>query len=243
MQNNIQILSTKRLLPTTIGQAMQMNIEITEKEFISIKPILTGETYEQVMSLVLNKKTSNIIFTSSNAVETIKKYLHQHDTYYIPNWNIFSLAGKTKDSLSPYFKENKIIATAENAAELAKKIIEHGTKEVVFFCGNKRRDELPDILKSTGINIQEIVVYETVETPIISTKDFDGILFFSPSAIKSFFSINHLNKKSICFAIGKTTADALREYTSNKIIISEFPIEERMLATVNFYFQNSNCYE
>jgi uroporphyrinogen-III synthase len=153
------------------------------------------------------------------------------------------LSGKTKNSLNPNIKESQIIATAENASALAQKIIEHNAKEIVFFCGNKRRDELPGILKRAGIKLEEIVVYETVETPVVSTKDFDGILFFSPSAITSFFSVNRLNKNSICFAIGKTTADALKEYTNNKIIISEYPGEEMMLATVNFYFKNINCYE
>jgi uroporphyrinogen-III synthase len=239
-----KVLSTKKISPSLITKAKQNNIEIIEQEFISIKPILTKEKYEQVMPIVSNTKVSNVVFTSANAVEAIKKYLHQGATFFVPNnWKIFCMAGKTKDFLKPNFKENQIIATAENASALAQKIIEHGTKEIVFFCGNKRRDELPEILKSAKINVEEIIVYETIETPVISTKYFDGILFFSPSAIKSFFSANQLNKKSICFALGKTTAYAIKEYTNNKIIISELPREEMMLAAVNFYFQNINCYE
>jgi uroporphyrinogen-III synthase len=238
-----KVLSTKKISPSLITKAKQNNIEIIEQEFISIKPILTKEKYEQVMPIVLNTKVSNVVFTSANAVEAVKNYLHHGVTRFVPNWNIFCLSGKTKNSLNPNIKESQIIATAENASALAQKIIEHNAKEIVFFCGNKRRDELPEILKKTGIKLEEIVVYETVETPVVSTKDFDGILFFSPSAITSFFSVNRLNKNSICFAIGKTTADALKEYTNNKIIISEYPGEEMMLSTVNFYFKNINCYE
>lgn len=243
MQNKVQILSTKKLLPTIIEQAKQMNIEIIEKEFISIKPISTVEKYEEIMPLILNSKTINVVFTSPNAVDVIKNYLHHADTWYVPDWNVFCLQGKTNDSLHPYINRNRILATAKNASGLAQKIIDFGEKEIVFFCGQNRRNELPEMLKNAGVNIHEIVVYETRETPFISDQAFDGILFFSPSAVKSFFSVNHLNKENICFAIGETTAAAIKEYTSNKIIISESQTQEMMLATINFYFQNSNCYE
>jgi uroporphyrinogen-III synthase len=242
MQNRVQILSTKKLLPSVINWATEKNIDITEKEFITIKPLVTKELNEQIMPIILDPKKPAVIFTSANAVDVIKKYLHQHDTFYVPGWHIYCLAGKTKDALHSYFSRSKIIDTGKNSTELAQRIIDAGVKEIIFFCGNKRRNELPDILKNVGIRVKEIVVYETVKTPVISTQDFDGILFFSPSAIKSFFSVNQLSKKSVCFAIGKTTADELKEYTSNEIVISEFPIEGLMLETVNFYFQNRNCF-
>jgi uroporphyrinogen-III synthase len=242
-KNRIPILSTKKLSPFIINQAKEKGIYIKEKEFISIKPIHTKETYDQVMALVLNKNISTIVFTSSKAVAVIKNYLHQADTWYVPNWNIFCLSEKTKDSLNPNIPVKRIIATAENASSLAQKIIEHGIKEIIFFCSIKRRDELPKILKDKDVNVREIPVYETIKTPVALTKDYDGILFFSPSAVTSFFSINQLNKKIICFAIGKTTADTIKQYTDNKIIVSESPSQEMMLETVNFYFQNINCYE
>lgn len=242
MQNEIQILSTKKLQPSVIESAKKKNIAITEKEFISIKPLLTKELNEQIMPVILDPKKPEVIFTSANAVDVIKRYLHQHDTFYVPVWHIYCIAGKTKDSLNSYFTRSKIIDTGKNSTELAQKIINSGVKEIIFFCGDKRRNELPDILGDAGIKVKEIVVYETVETPVISTTDFEGVLFFSPSAVKSFFSANKINKKTTCFAIGKTTADALKEYTSNKIVISEFPIEGLMLETVNLYFQNRNCH-
>jgi uroporphyrinogen-III synthase len=237
------VLSTKKISPSLITKARQNNIEIIEQEFISIKPILTKEKYEQVMPIVLNTKASNVVFTSANAVEAVKNYLHQDATWFLPNWDIFCLSGKTKDSLKPNIKESQIIATAENASALAQKIVERSIQEIVFFCGTKRRDELPGILKRAKIKLEEIAVYETMETPVVSPMVYDGILFFSPSSIKSFFSVNQLNKNIVCFVIGKTTADALKEYTDNKVIISEYPGEEMMLATVNFYFKNINCYE
>jgi len=242
MQNKIQILSTKKLRCNIIELAKEKNTEIIEKEFISIKPIFTKELNEQITSLILNSKNPAVVFTSANAVKVIKEYLHQGDTHYIPNWNVYCISGKTKDSLEPHIYEKNIIEIGKDAAELAQKIIDAGVKEIIFFCGNKRRSELPDILNHAGIQVKEIIVYETVQTPVISTTDFEGVLFFSPSAVKSFFSMNKVSKNTTCFAIGNTTASEIEKYTNNKIIVSPTPNQEMMLETIIFYYANINCY-
>jgi uroporphyrinogen-III synthase len=87
------------------------------------------------------------------------------------------------------------------------------------------------------------VIYETIETPQVSTEDIDGILFFSPSAVQSFFSVNQLKKETVCFSIGYTTAESVAGFTDNRIIISEAPSQEMILASVHFYFANKACYE
>jgi uroporphyrinogen-III synthase len=139
--------------------------------------------------------------------------------------------------------EKNIMATAEYGKDLAQKIVEYGVKEIVFFCGNKRRDELPTILREHNIAVHEVIVYETVEVPSVATNDIDAVLFFSPSAVNSFFSVNQLEKQTVCFAIGTTTADSIADYTDNKVIISEAPSQEMMLASLRFYFENKDYYE
>ena len=42
------------------------------------------------------------------------------------------------------------------------------------------------------LSVDEVIVYKTIETPKVLTKQYDGILFFSPSAVKSFFSKNSI---------------------------------------------------
>lgn len=239
-----KVLSTKKLEPSLIEQARESDIEIIEQEFISVRPIIDLKAFQQVFALL---KKPYATFTSANAVIAFEPYIHpnaEEDLTYMPEWKIFCLQGKTREAIQNVkHLKGKIIAQAENATDLAKKIIEHKAQEIVFFCGNKRRDELPNILKEAGIKVHEIVVYETIETPAITTDDIDAILFFSPSAVQSFFSVNQLKKNTICFAIGETTANSIADFTDNRIIISESPSQEMMLASVHFYFENSNCYE
>lgn len=238
-----KVLSTKKIMPFLIEDAKKNNIQIIEQEFISVRPIITKEKIEEVLNLAKSDK-KYIAFTSANAVAPFDRYLHQGDTFYIVGWEIFCLQGKTRDAVqNSLFPKNNIIGTAANAKALAQKIIAYGVKEIIFFCGNKRRNDLPDILKDAGIIVHEVVVYETLEEPAIVTDDIDAILFFSPTGVNSFFSVNKLSDKTVCFAIGETTAGSIADSTDNKIITLETPSQEMMMASVNFYFQNINCYE
>jgi len=91
-------------------------------------------------------------------------------------------------------------------------------------------------LKNEGVDVREIVVYTTVKTPVKFDKDMDGIIFFSPSAVNSFFSVNHIKPQTVCFAIGQTTANALRESTGNEVIVSNSVSQEGMMKTMKIFF-------
>jgi len=232
-----KVLSTKKLEPSLVEQAKRDGIEISEQEFISIRAIVSKEKQEEISHWLINSDL-DIAFTSANAVEAVKNYLNKKSGH-----GYFCISGRTRSTLLSHVRGEQIIASAEYGKELAQKIIEHQIKEIVFFCGNKRRDELPALLKEAGIRVHEVIVYETVETPLLIADDFDAVLFFSPSAVQSFFSVNQLKKKAVCFAIGQTTARSISDFTKNRIIISESPEQENLLASVHLYFENSNCYE
>lgn len=229
-----RILSTRKLLPEVVEQARQKNIEVHEVEFISVKSIDSKEKLKEINYLL--QGNSPLVFTSANAVEAIVKHLYTEKNRTLPSWKIYTLSGRTREWIenSDVLKD-KISITGKNAAELAEKIIRHQEKEVIFFCGDKRRDELPEILAAENIRVHECVVYETIETPSFIPVSYDGILFFSPSAVKSFFSVNQLHVDVVCFAIGETTGTAIKEFTINPVIISKESSQENMMHSVFNY--------
>lgn len=238
-----KVLSTKKLEPSLIEQAKENDIEIIEQEFISIQPILNQETLDKIVSLV-NQGIHTIAFTSANAVDALNSYMHIGNSYFSTKWNVFCLSGKTRQAVSNALLLNKkIAAEASNATELASRIIKLGVKEIIFFCGNKRRDELPAALKNAGVKVHEVILYETTETPVVVENDFDAVLFFSPSGVQSYFTSNELDENKVCFAIGRTTATSIATFTNNKIIISKSPNQEMLLASVLSHFKNNNCHE
>jgi uroporphyrinogen-III synthase len=233
-----KVLSTKKLEPSLVEKAKENDIEIIEQEFISIKPVWNKETFDRIVRFAENNKLY-IAFTSANAVDVLNGYMVAEDGYHIIEWKIFCLSGKTKQAIqAASFLQKNIIGESDNALELAKKIIGAGVKEIIFFCGNKRRDELPMILNEAGIKVHEVILYDTFEEPSALDENFDAVLFFSPSGVQSFFSANKLAKETICFAIGQTTATSIATFANNEIVISIVPKQADLIEEVIEHFKH-----
>ena len=82
------------------------------------------------------------------------------------------------------------------------------------------------MLFAAGILVTEIVVYETIPVHHKLNQSFAGVLFYSPSAVESFFVNNRLDPRTLVFAIGDTTATTIRKFCSNKIILADKPGKE-----------------
>ena len=231
MQNNLQILCTRPLDEELIKEANRKGIDIDILSFIETEPIESVEVQQEIEA-VLNA-AATAVFTSMNAVEAVEEHVIDEQ----PEWIIYCIGNKTKELVKKYFPLSRVAGTADNAAELAELIIEESTaEEIVFFCGDLRRDELPSILKQHDIEVNEIVVYQTMLVPHKVHKEYLGILFFSPSAVESFFIKNKLSTTTILFAIGATTASTIRKYTTNKILIADQPGKENLVEKMIEYF-------
>ena len=207
------LLSTRPLPKSVIEEGAEKGVVIEELSFIDTKPIHDEELFQKIKTLAAEKHT--VVFTSMNAVEAVAAHVDS-----TPNWQIYSIGNTTRKLIEGTWGAERIFATAENAQRLGERLIDDGVKEVVFFCGKIRRDELPNKIRSEGGKVEEVVVYQTEETPTKLTREYDGILFFSPSAVQAFFSSNKASKQTVLFAIGKTTEEAIRQYKSGKVVVA-----------------------
>ena len=224
LQNRIQILSTRPIEPLQIETAKKLGIDIHCFSFIETTAI-ENDALALTIKAVLDSKAI-VVFTSMNAIEVVASHL----TNIKPDWGVYCMGVTSHQLIRQYFGEQVVIGTATNSAELASLIIaEKRANEIVFFCGDQRRDELPSLLKNNGILVNEIEVYHTIEVANQLDKVFDGILFFSPSAVVSFFNSNNLPEKTVAFSIGKTTAATLAARTKNKIVVADLPGKDKLV--------------
>ena len=234
MRKSVNILSTRPIDPSLIKIAGLKGIFIEVRSFIETLPVQSTTVIQEIENVL--SKSATVVFTSMNAVDVVSKHLNG----YKPQWNIYSIGTTTDQLIKKYFGENLIAGTAYNAADLAALIVkDRFIDEVIFFCGNQRRDELPDILRRNEIDVNEIEVYQTIAVPHKIDKNYSGILFFSPSAVESFFSNNTINQQTILFAIGNTTAEAIKPFSGNKIIISATPGKKKLAEQMIEYFGES----
>jgi uroporphyrinogen-III synthase len=228
-KNKLNILSTRPLNEIIINEAAEQNVLLDCIPFIETEPVNTPELKEKIYGL--SEQNITAVFTSMNAVEAVKEYLNLKT-----GWKIFSIGQTTKELIEDFFGKESIAGTADDAGTLADVIIERNPKEVFFFCGDQRRDELPEMLTANNISVEEIVVYRTLATPEQTLKHYDGILFFSPSAVESFFSANTIDNNSIVFAIGSTTATAVKQRVNNQIVVADKPGKEALVKKMLKYF-------
>lgn len=216
-KNKVIILSTRPVGKALIQEAAMNDIIIDEISFINTEEILGTSISEKIERL--SHENINVVFTSMNAVEAVRKFIPSQSS-----WKIFCIGNTTKKLVKNIFGEESIAATGDNALHLAENIITNSAiKKVYFFCGDQRRDELPRKLQDNNVDIEELVVYKTKETPQVISKKYDGILFFSPSAVQSFFLKNSIQPGMQVFAIGSTTANAVKLFTQQHVITANVP--------------------
>ncbi|NJW52063.1 uroporphyrinogen-III synthase [Salinimicrobium oceani] len=214
------VLSTKKLTSGQRELLLNRGIGLVEANFIKVQPI----------GFQIKQLPENIIFTSKNAVFALLEHPLEKE---IREKKIFCVGEKTAAFLeSNGFRVSKM---ANYGADLASEIISnHKNDEFLFFCGKKRHTELPERLTSAGINFTEVEVYDTQTQPKKIDRIFDGVLFFSPSAVRSYGSLNDL-RGSIAFCIGTTTASEAKNYTNNIIIASTPSIENVLVQVVKTF--------
>jgi len=223
MTKQINIVSTKKLLPNQKQLLLDANIHLIEEDFIKttfLSPLLEG-------------LGEALIFTSQNAVQSILQHPKCNE---LKSKNVFSVGMKTKDLLTQ--NGFNVIAYTGYASDLAEIIsLIYSKESYTFFSGNLRRDILPNTLKENRITFNEIEVYETNITSKKIKSKLDGILFFSPSGVESYLKLNTI-KDEMCFCIGETTAESLGKKKIKNIIIADKPSVENVITKVLEYYNN-----
>ena len=222
----MKLLSTKIVSKKFKDLLIKNNYQIEEKSFIKILPFKSKSN----ISIL-----ENIIFTSKNAIKIILKNSIIKNN--LANKNIYCVGKSTAELIK---KNNlNLIKSEDNSKNLSKFILANfksSKNSFTYFSGKKRIRELENNLKKNNINIIVHEVYDTLLTPIKINDLYDGVIFYSPSAVKSFFKGNNSLNNTHGFCIGNTTAKELYNY-SNRFSVAKSNSEENMLESINKYFK------
>ncbi len=224
VQKLISVFSTKNL-------SLDQKSNLSSKIGVASSNFITTRNNRLKRNLIKNP-IENVIFTSQNAVDSL---LSNFSPVELNFTNIYCVGRKTRRII-----EKKIgkVTHFENSAEKLANYLSSNleNKNATFFCGNKKREELPLILAKADIKVEEIECYQTFLTPERVDKNHKGILFFSPSGIESFLKQN-TSGDFVAFCIGKTTANEAKKHF-NQVEIAKIPTVENVLKLVNEYLKN-----
>lgn len=195
--------------------------------------------WDGVLKVINENLKSDWVFTSANGVKALEE-LMRSGLQVRPEVQIFAVGSKTREALQNLGLDAKI-PWMQDGKHLAELIIQEGKiNSVIYFHGNLSRDEMTDRLTDEGIEVIELEVYETVINPVaMPNKAVSGILFYSPSAVEGFSrGTGFQDELPPLFAIGPTTAEALKEHTDQPVQIAKQPDTEMLLRTTADYIFN-----
>ena len=222
IEKDIKIFSTKFLSQDQLSK-VNSEFEVEMADFITIRN-------NRLKPIVVKNPIKNVVITSQNAVEAL---LSSFSSMELNFENIYCVGKRTKRLIER--RIGKVVKVESSAEKLANYLVENlEDKNVTFFCGNKRRDELPTILENNNIEVNEVECYQTNLTPKKLDNKFKGLLFFSPSAIESYLLENKVTENEVAFCIGDTTANEANKHFQ-KVEVANLATVESVLKTVDEY--------
>jgi len=232
LQNDPAILITGEANDSLVKPLTSKGFIVDVIPFIRTEGLQSEKVQQAIENISMQQAT--VVFSSSNAVKAVHHFIQNKKT----GWKIYCVGNTTRSLTENLFTGANIIAATDSATQLAQQIIadKENINEVYFFCGNKRRDELPNLLAQNNIAVHEIEVYTTTILQHTVSKNYDGILFFSPSAAEGFLKSNIVNDTTVLFAIGSTTADEIKKFSKNMIIIADKPGKQHLIEKAIEYF-------
>lgn len=214
------ILSTRKLSDAHRQIVGAASIQWMEEDFITILP----------QEFTVDRVQDVVVFTSQNAVKSV---MNNPKAQILKTKPAICVGVKTKALLEQNGWE--VLAWTHYAKELTA-VIERDFAHCSFSfcCGNIRREVLPTFFKQHNLNFDEYEAYQTVKQPHQIQQKIEGICFYSPSAIESFLQNNQITTE-VCFCIGDTTADELKEITTQIVVASQPTIEATLQACLAYY--------
>ena len=193
----MRLLSTKKLNKKMKMAFIKNNFSVVEIPMI--KTVKINFIWPEILDA--------IIITSSFALKSIIKHPGFKSLKKYP---FFCVGSRTKEKLIEL--GIKIEACEKSAKNLAIKIgNSYRKKSFNYFCGKQRLKTIENFALANNIKINISEVYQTNEIHKKINEKFDGIIFFSPSAVRSYVSVNSLENQKV-FSWGQTTGKEIEKY-------------------------------
>lgn len=213
----MKLLFTKKISKKELS-ILNPSFEVITENFINI-------SYQYPSEI---PKSNHFILTSQNGLESL---INLFAVDYLKDKFYYVVGEKTAQKLT-HFSSN-IQLVAQDVEELVEKLILTPENQFVYFCSNLRLDYLKHELENKKKNIQEIISYQTSFLPKKIENTFDAIVFLSPSGVDAYFLENSINENTQLFAIGNTTKEAIKKYTSKDVLTPIEPKLQNLLELIN----------
>lgn len=194
--------------------ARKFNVNIAFRKFFLIEGI-PARDFRKDRTNILDYEA--VIFTSRNAVDHFFRISKEMRLEVPETMKYFCISESTAYYLQKYvqFRKRKIFHSKENAANLMELIKKHKGDKFLLPCSDIHKQEIPKMLEENKIQYKKAIIYRTLAADLsdLSIKDYDLLVFFSPSGIKSLFKNfpEFVQGETAIGAFGNSTHKAVKD--------------------------------
>jgi uroporphyrinogen-III synthase len=168
--------------------ADKLNLKIDFRPFIQVDPIAVKELRKEKINEL---NYTAVIFNSRNAVDNFFRVATELKTEMPADMKYFCVNEGMAYYLQKYIvlRKRKVFYGKGSTKDLLDLIKAHAGENYLYPCSDVRAPLVPDFLKKNKIKFRESILYRTVASDLsdLTHVNYDIIVFFSPSDIKSLF--------------------------------------------------------
>lgn len=223
--------------------ADKCKVKVDFRPFIHVEGVGSKEFRSQRINI---NDFSAVILTSRNAVDHFFRICEEMRTAVPDSLKYFCLSESTAYYLQKYvvYRKRKIFHGKQRIADLEEVIKKHKNEKFLLPCSDILKQEIPDTLDSFGVEFTKAPMYRTVCSDLSDLKDvnYDVLVFFSPSGIKSLFqNFPEFKQNSTRIAVfGSTTAKAAEGAGLKIDIAAPMPEAPSMSMALEQYIKKVN---
>ena len=223
--------------------AKKYNLKIDFRPFIHVEGVPAKDFRKEKISLA---EHTSVIFLSRNAADHYFRMCEEMRFEVPSEMKYFCNSESTALYLQKYiqFRKRKIFFSKQNGIELMELFKKHPLEKFIFPCSNVHKEELPTKMRELGYRVTEAIIYKTVVSNIsdLANVNYDIIVFFSPSGVKSlYFNFPDFKQNQTRIAaFGNTTVEAVSDAGLHLDIKAPTPQSPSMTMAIEEYVKKTN---
>jgi uroporphyrinogen-III synthase len=218
-------------------------VKIDFRPFIHIEGVPKNEFRQQKINLL---DFTAVIFTSRNAVDHYFRAAEEARITIPDDMKYFCISESTAFYLQKYivYRKRKIFHGQQRFADLMPLLKKHKDNKYLLPCSDILRSNIPNLLEENEIDFKAATLYRTVCSDLsdLSDVNYDVLVFFSPSGIKSLYqNFPQFKQNDTRIAVfGPTTAKAAEEAGLKIDIAAPQPESPSMTRALELYIKKAN---
>jgi uroporphyrinogen-III synthase len=223
--------------------AEKNNVKIDFRPFIHVEEVPTKEIRKQRISIL---DFSAVIFTSKTAIDNFFRYAGDTRITVPDSMKYFCTSESIAHYLQKYivYRKRKIFFGKGKFADLVDLLEKHKDERYMVPLSEQHKKEIPELLDKHKVRYKIAILYRTVSSDLsdMSMVNYDVLVFFSPSGIRSLFkNFPNFKQEEIKIAsFGNSTAQAVKEAGLRLDLQAPMPNAPSMTMALDQFIKEQN---